>query len=517
MPQARTFAVAALAAALIAGALASSPATAAQPIDAVASSHAVAAAKWAPKITRVGGSDRYETSARLSRLLPLPAIGVETLFIASGEAYPDALSAASGILSEADRMLLVKRTSIPAVIRSEIIRLQPRTIVVVGGTGVVSSGVVTALRALPLHDLEKVVRVGGADRFETSVKLADYLRFPSTQKHTSTLVTGRDFPDALSASATAAVNGARLYLVPRTCVPRYVLEDLERRAPATIRIVGGSGAVSSAVNSLTPCAQPEWLTRLNQERASFGAPPVTEDPAAAGELAAHIAYSVSNGRVPDWVWREDAANAFSTEIGREAEESAFLLPGSAPDLGAALRSPFTLAQLLDTSPSTTGAATAAFGGLWTVSTGRIDVGPQAPAPIGDFASWPADGAVVQPGLEALTAARPNPYEVCGGVYQQHHSSGYEPLGAPILFRVPGATDRPLTARLLADGDPVATCLVAPDGVRSVESELDAAMNVLAASSSALVLPLDPLRASTTYTLEVQSQDAVYRSTFTTAP
>jgi putative cell wall-binding protein len=584
-----------------------------------------AAGAWNPAVTRLAGHDRYETSAIVSKQLPMEAIGTQTVYLASGEAYPDALSAASALQTLSDRMLLVKRNSIPTAVRAELIRLQPRRIVIIGGDGVVGAGVERELRRMPLRNLlDGIQRIGGKDRYATSVLVADAARVDSglSGSHVSTVVTGRDFPDALaavaarqssaaaawpgpvllvkgetaspgatalrvlrdygtvmtrivggtgavsaeieralpsperyagndryataavlnnrsahglsgiaylatgrnfpdalSASAAASVLQAPLFLVPRTCVPRYVLSELERMSIRTIRIVGGTGVVSPDVARLTPCAEPAWLTQLNAARASFGALPLSEDPRAAGGVAAHIAYNRANGLTADWQWQQDPTNSHATAIGAEYDESSLLMSGGTLDIAHALRSPFQLAQLLDASSDATGAALVgdgALGGIWAGWSlfGPIDrEDPETP-----FATWPAHGSLVPSSALTAVKARPNAYQACPVAYQERFASPSAELGAPILFRVPWSGGS-LSAELLADGHPVEACLVAPQSwpPDPLASEFDAGLRVLAAGSSALLLPLEPLRPGVEYRVNVVAQGSPYSSTFDTAP
>ncbi len=75
-------------------------------------------------VERVAGVDRYDTSSRLSRrafpTTPLP------LLIATGENYPDGLTATSYIGARGGSLLLTRTTDLPAVIAAEVARLSGR-------------------------------------------------------------------------------------------------------------------------------------------------------------------------------------------------------------------------------------------------------------------------------------------------------------------------------------------------------------------------------------------------------
>jgi probable HAF family extracellular repeat protein len=91
-----------------------------------------------------------------------------------------------------------------------------------------------------------VSRTFGADRYTTAAQI-------SAQNYTSPQATvyianGQNFPDALGGAALAGRDGAPLLLVPATGpLPAPVLAELQRLAPTSIVIFGGTGAVSAAM------------------------------------------------------------------------------------------------------------------------------------------------------------------------------------------------------------------------------------------------------------------------------
>jgi hypothetical protein len=91
-------------------------------------------------VTRLWGPDRYTTAAALSAATF--GAGVPVVYVATGQNYPDALTASAAAGKAGAPVLLVAGTSIPASIAAELTRLHPGRIVVVGGPASVSDGVV---------------------------------------------------------------------------------------------------------------------------------------------------------------------------------------------------------------------------------------------------------------------------------------------------------------------------------------------------------------------------------------
>jgi len=88
-------------------------------------------------VERWAGRDRYETTAAISRKT-YPQ-GADTVYLASGAGYPDALAGAPVAALEGAPLLLTRKECVPAVTKAEINRLGATNVVVLGGTGVVSN------------------------------------------------------------------------------------------------------------------------------------------------------------------------------------------------------------------------------------------------------------------------------------------------------------------------------------------------------------------------------------------
>jgi putative cell wall-binding protein len=203
--------------------------------------------------SRVAGADRFVTSVELSKSLysgPVPVV-----YITTGAAFPDALSAAPAAAAQGGPLLLTYPGEIPASVWSELIRLQPAKIVVVGGDAAVSPGVVQRLRGIQTN----VQVLAGADRFETSRLIAQYA-FPGVRA--AYLATGSSFPDALSAGSAAGSRRIPVVLV-NSNVPTVDQATANLLTGMNdIAVVGGPAAVpTSLTNSLAPLS-PNGIRRI---------------------------------------------------------------------------------------------------------------------------------------------------------------------------------------------------------------------------------------------------------------
>lgn len=94
-------------------------------------------------VTRLSGPDRYGTAAAISQETFAPNVPV--VYIATGQNYPDALAGGPAAGAGNGPILLVTQNSIPATIATELTRLKPAKIVILGGSNVVSDGVAALL------------------------------------------------------------------------------------------------------------------------------------------------------------------------------------------------------------------------------------------------------------------------------------------------------------------------------------------------------------------------------------
>ncbi|WP_382308068.1 cell wall-binding repeat-containing protein [Herbiconiux sp. UC225_62] len=191
-----------------------------------------------PTIERIGGPDRYAVSAGVSAKFPGE---IDTVYVASGAVFPDALSASAAAGAQDAPVLLVTKDAIPASVDSELRRLQPHRIALMGGPNTVGASVETALGAYA----DVVERIGGADRYVVSAAVSRGVFAPHPA--VAYVASGEVFPDALSGSAAAGLLGGPVLLVTKTGVPADVKTELERLDPDRIVVLGGTNSVAESV------------------------------------------------------------------------------------------------------------------------------------------------------------------------------------------------------------------------------------------------------------------------------
>ncbi|WP_425942267.1 cell wall-binding repeat-containing protein [Ornithinimicrobium sp. W1665] len=199
--------------------------------------HELGVARYRPSVDRVGGANRYETGALMAGDVEPGA----RVFVASGQEYADALTAAAQAGQDGGAVLLAKDIDLPSATRAALTRLRPREIVLVGGDLRIHDEVLLALR----NYSPVVRRVAGTDRYETAAALAR-LDGPSSGG-TVYVATGTDFPDALAAAAQAGQRDAPVLLVKQDSVPQVTESVLRELAPRRVVVAGGTVSVSQDV------------------------------------------------------------------------------------------------------------------------------------------------------------------------------------------------------------------------------------------------------------------------------
>ena len=205
-------------------------------------------------VTRRAGNDRYATAATLSAVT-FPA-GVPVAYLASGTGFADALGGGPAAAATGGPVLLTAPDALPSVTATELRRLRPGRIVVLGGERAVSSAVEEEAAAIA-----PVSRIAGVDRYATSAAVARAAFAPGVP--VAYVATGTAFPDALAGGAAAAAEGGPLVLTEPAALPESVRGVLSELRPDRIRVLGGPGAVSDQVlDQLRPLAGAGGVQRI---------------------------------------------------------------------------------------------------------------------------------------------------------------------------------------------------------------------------------------------------------------
>jgi putative cell wall-binding protein len=193
-------------------------------------------------VDRLGGTDRYDTCSQVNDQLNV-AQGTPVIIV-SGENFPDALSISSVAAIKGYPILLTESNSIPAQTISQLNKIKPSKIYVIGGSGVISDDTFNTLKSYS----SDVSRIFGADRYETSLNIAKtFTDISNNSNSTLVLATGTDFKDALAGSTVAAKYGAPILLIGSDITNA---EDyIKTSAFKNLIILGDTNSISSDTES----------------------------------------------------------------------------------------------------------------------------------------------------------------------------------------------------------------------------------------------------------------------------
>jgi hypothetical protein len=186
---------------------------------------------------RVAGDDRVGTAIAISQASYADGRAA-TVLLARSDDFADALAGTPVAVAADGPVLLTSSGELLGPVLTEIQRVLPAggTVHLLGGTAALSPDVAAALA-----DAGYVtVRLGGADRYETAVRIAGALGDPTEVFVT----TGLDFPDALAAGTVAAVRGAAVLLTAGATPAPATTAYLAGHDGVTVVAVGGPAAAA---------------------------------------------------------------------------------------------------------------------------------------------------------------------------------------------------------------------------------------------------------------------------------
>ncbi|USQ81178.1 cell wall-binding repeat-containing protein [Ornithinimicrobium faecis] len=190
-------------------------------------------------VHRIQGEDRYATAANMAENFGDP----DRVYLASGEEYFDALSGSPAAILDGAPVLLTKSDHLPQHTESALRALEPKEVVVVGGTEAIADDVLTQVEEQTGAD---VTRVSGENRYGTAMFLATE-RFEAKFVTHVYVASGEDYADALSGGTSAGAEGSPILLTQHGNLPAETSQALDELDPALVTVLGGEEAVSDEV------------------------------------------------------------------------------------------------------------------------------------------------------------------------------------------------------------------------------------------------------------------------------
>src|SRR5699024_3305028 len=202
---------------------------------------------------RIKGDSRFGTAAEISQTGWTES---DIVLLARNDDYADALAGVP-LAYDLDAPILLTRTDrLPEETLEEIQRLGAEEVIILGGSLAIDDAVVEALEAEGLD----VERIYGQSRTDTAVEIAKRLTPEGTDQ--AIVVSGWDFPDALSVASHSAKNGQPILLTHPDKLSEPTAEALEELGVKETTVIGGSLAIEDHVLEELP--NPERVKGSNR-------------------------------------------------------------------------------------------------------------------------------------------------------------------------------------------------------------------------------------------------------------
>ncbi|TDL78985.1 cell wall-binding repeat-containing protein [Peribacillus frigoritolerans] len=183
------------------------------------------------KITRIEGSNRYETAANIAKHL---APEKKKAILATGKTYPDALAAAPYAAQQGIPIYLTTHEEIPASTLSELNRMDE--VIILGSDGVISKKAESSIKT-------KTIRIGGKDRYHTAEQ---FIMTFNLGHHDVFVATGENFPDALAGAALAGKRDSVILFTKRDTIPSATERIIKNKDLSYFTFLGDEKVLDTA-------------------------------------------------------------------------------------------------------------------------------------------------------------------------------------------------------------------------------------------------------------------------------
>jgi putative cell wall-binding protein/glucose/arabinose dehydrogenase len=205
-------------------------------------------------LKRLQGADRYATAIAIAHeAFPSSAT---TAVIATGERFPDALSASALAGAVSGPLLLTPSTRLEQRLLDTLAGIGVTDVYIVGGPSAVSTGVENGLAGAGYA----VTRIAGIDRYGTAANVARKVKQIEGPAFSGNVFVARGdlFPDALAAAPLAYAGHGPVLLTRTTVLPSSTSAAIAQIGATGATVLGSTAAVSNSVASALGVPVTRW-------------------------------------------------------------------------------------------------------------------------------------------------------------------------------------------------------------------------------------------------------------------
>ena len=192
-------------------------------------------------VVRIGGTDIFDTAVKVGEEIR-KTTQFDTVALATQDGFADALAIAPYSARNTMPILFSDKDSLRSDSLQALKDWGIKNVVIVGGTGVVSTAVEDTLKGMGIT----VTRLAGQDRYETALEIIKHFA-PSEGYKNISICTGENYPDALTGAVLAAKNNTPLVLVSKDSVKDAIAQYVSKNTLDKAYIFGGTGVVSDSI------------------------------------------------------------------------------------------------------------------------------------------------------------------------------------------------------------------------------------------------------------------------------
>jgi lipoprotein-anchoring transpeptidase ErfK/SrfK len=202
----------------------------------------------APSFTTIQGVDRYQTAIKISQAKFVPD-GPDAVVLASGTSFPDALVAGPLAAAYHGPVLLTHSSYLDTAVRTEINRLKPDMILLVGLPTAVVNQVNTAFPAI--RAAGNVIQLTGPSRYQTSRLVANKIKEKLGPRSRVVIAPGETYAYSLSIGPLASAQGWPIVLTPALPALGVTATQAIADLGATEAVIVGTNVSTTALPTLT--------------------------------------------------------------------------------------------------------------------------------------------------------------------------------------------------------------------------------------------------------------------------
>ncbi|MBC2722190.1 MAG: cell wall-binding repeat-containing protein [Desulfosporosinus sp.] len=189
-------------------------------------------------VESLGGVDRFATSANIAQKMVDLGAQVDKVAIAYGWKNQDALSIASIASAQTQPILLTEKEIIPNSVKTFLITNNIKATDVIGGTGVISNGLITQLPSATRH--------AGNTAYDTNTQVLKDFDASIRYDHVY-LANGETGIDALAGAPLAAQSKAAIILTNQVVPEAATFVKSKLTSTSVVTALGGKAAVPETV------------------------------------------------------------------------------------------------------------------------------------------------------------------------------------------------------------------------------------------------------------------------------